>query len=100
MAYSLVAIDIEDVLDNYPVFEKAVWVKECQTIKETFFSVIFFSSLLLAIIIVMLRILRIQGNDPLVNHGRDNLELEARGNIKQTDLVYSCNRFTTTFKIN
>ena len=42
MAYSLVAIDIEDVPDNYPVFEKAVWVKECQTIKETFFSVIFF----------------------------------------------------------
>ena len=48
----------------------------------------------------MLRILRIQGNDPLVNHGRDNLELEARSNEKQTDLAYSYNRFTTTFKIN
>ena len=77
-----------------------LWVNENQTIKETFFSVIFFFSTVLALIIILLSILRIQRNDPPIDHGHDNPELEARGNEKQTELAYSYNRFTTTFKIN
>ena len=50
--------------------------------------------------IILLRILRIQHNDPPIDHGHDNPELEARSNGKQTELAYSYNRFTTTFKIN
>ena len=102
-AYSLVAIDIEDVPDNYPVFENAMytlWINENQTIKETVFSVIFFFSTVLALMIILLHILRIQRNDPPIDHGHDNPELEIRGSRKQTELAYSYNRFTTTFKIN
>ena len=76
------------------------WVNENQTIKETVFSVIFFSSTVLALMIILLRILQIQRNDPPIDHGHDNPEPEARGNEKQTELAYSYNRFTTTFKIN
>ena len=102
-AYSLVAINIEDILDNYPVLEKAmytVWVKENQTINESFFSVIFLSSTVLALITILFHILQILGNHPIINHGHDNPELEVNDNEKQTDLAYTCNRFTTTFKIN
>ena len=77
-----------------------VWVKENQTIKQSLFSVIFFSSTVLALIIILFHILQIQGNHPLINHGHDNPELEVNDNEKQTVLAYTCNRFTTTFKIN
>ena len=78
----------------------ALWINENQTIKETVFSVIFFFSTVLALMIILLRILRIQHNDPPIDHGHDNPELEVRGSEKQTELAYSYNRFTTTFKIN
>ena len=76
-----------------------IWIKENQTIKETLFSFIYFFSTVLALVI-LLRILQIQGNNPPINHGHNNLEQEVKSNEKQTDLAYTCNRFTTTFKIN